>query len=83
MGNILNIQVVATQVQLKVKLHKGLEFRGEEDESVLSQDKTIMTKDVGNVTRDTELTFEYRIMSVKELIKMEDVDLEKLTKLPF
>jgi hypothetical protein len=51
-----------------VKLHKGLEFRNEEDQSVLSEDKTIMTKEIGNVNRDTEITFEYRMKNVKELL---------------
>ena len=68
-------------MQLKVKLHKGIEFRNEE-EDVLSDAKTVLTKDIGNVTRDTEVTFEYRIKPVKDLLEMPDIDLEKLKKLP-
>jgi hypothetical protein len=63
---------------LKVRLHKGIEFRNEDDEKLLNETKTVLTKDIGNVTRDTEVTFEYRLKKVKELIKMEDIDLEKL-----
>jgi hypothetical protein len=80
-GNILNIQVLATQVSLKVKLHKGIEFRNEE-ENLLSIDKTVLSKDIGNVTRDTEVSFEYRLKAIKELIAMEDLNLETLKKLP-
>jgi len=62
-------------------LHKGVEFRNEE-ESLLSSDKTVLTKDIGNVTRDTEVSFEYKMKTLKEILAMEDVDLEKLKKLP-
>lgn len=80
-GNILNISVIATQVQLKVRLHRGIEFRNEDDK-LLSLDKTVMTRDIGNVTRDTEVTFEYRLKKVKELLEMEGLDLETLKTLP-
>jgi hypothetical protein len=70
-------------VTLKVKLHKGIEFRNEDDEKLLSADKTLLTKDIGNVTKDTEVTFEYRMKRVKELLLMDDIDLSTLKKLPF
>ncbi len=49
----------------------------------MSQDKTVLTKDIGNVTKDTEVTFEYRMKRVKELLLMDDLDLETLKNLPF
>ena len=54
-------------MQLKVKLHKGLEFRNE-DPNNLSEDKSLMAKDLGNVTEETEVTFEYRLKSIKDLV---------------
>ena len=66
----------------KVKLHKGLEFRNE-DPSHLSEDKTLMVRELGNVTEDTEITFEYRLKSIKELVKMQDVDLAQISSFPF
>jgi hypothetical protein len=66
----------------KVKLHKGLEFRGE-DPINLSEDKTLMVRDLGNVTEETEITFEYRLKSIKDLVKMEDLDLTKMQFFPF
>lgn len=68
---------------LKVKLHKGIEFRNEDNEKLLNADKTLLTKDIGNVTKDTEVTFEYRMKRVKELLLMDDIDLSTLKKLPF
>lgn len=74
--------VIATNVVTKIKLHKGLEFRNE-DPANLSEDKSLMAKDLGNVTEETEFTFEYRLKSIKDLIKMEDLDLTKIQNFPF
>jgi hypothetical protein len=73
---------LATKVQLKVKLHKGLEFRNEPLTN-LSADKTVLNKDFGNVYADTDLTFEYQLKSVKDLLKMEDIDISKMSHFPF
>jgi hypothetical protein len=66
--------VIATNVVTKIKLHKGLEFRNE-DPVNLSEDKTLMVRDLGSVTQETEITFEYRLKGLKELVKMDDIDL--------
>jgi hypothetical protein len=55
--------VIATKVVSKIKLHKGLEFRNE-DPANLSEDKTVLVRDLGNVTEETEFTFEYRLKSL-------------------
>ena len=34
-----------------------------------------MGKELGNVTEETEVTFEYRLKSIKDLVKMDDIDL--------
>jgi hypothetical protein len=59
-----------------------LEFRNE-DPANLSEDKSLMVRQLGNVTEETEITFEYRLKSIKELVKMEDIDLAKITHFPF
>ena len=63
-------------------MHKGLEFRNE-DPMNLSADKSLMVRNQGNVTEETEITFEYRLKPIKELVKMEEIDLTKITKFPF
>jgi hypothetical protein len=67
---------------LKVKLHKGLCFRNEEDVA-LSEDKSLMVRDIGNVTAETEVTFEYTLKKIRELAKMDNIDLEKMQSFPF
>jgi hypothetical protein len=74
--------VIATKVVSKIKLHKGLEFRNE-DPANLSEDKTVLVRDLGNVTEETEFTFEYRLKSLKDLVQMDDVDLLKIQNFPF
>ena len=42
-----------------------------------------MVRDLGNVTEETEITFEYRLKNLKELVKMEDLDLTQIKAFPF
>jgi hypothetical protein len=81
-ANSLSAPIIASNVVAKVKLHKGLQFRNELDQS-LSEDKTIMVKDLGNVTAETEITFEYTLKSISELVAMEDIDLTEIKSFPF
>ena len=81
-ANILSQPIIASNVVTKVKLHKGLCFRNE-DITQLSEDQTLMVKDIGNVTEDTEITFEYTLKSIRDLAKMSDFDLSKMKSLPF
>jgi hypothetical protein len=73
-SNMLSTPVIASKVSIKVKLHKGLEFRNE-DVASLGDNNTLMVKELGNVTEETEVTFEYRLRAIKELVRMDDVDL--------
>ena len=49
----------------------------------MNQDKTILTKDFGNVTARTDITFEYQLKNVKELIKMTDLDITQIQAFHF
>lgn len=81
-ANILSQPIIASNVVAKVKLHKGMTFRNE-DPDRLSEDMSLMTREIGNVTADTEITFEYTLKKISELVKMEDLDLTKITEIPF
>jgi len=48
-ANILAQPIIASNVVAKVKLHKGLQFRNENPQFV-SEDKTELVRDIGNVT---------------------------------
>lgn len=81
-GNVLNAELIATKVVMKVKIHEGIEFRNE-DKAVLSENNTLLTKELGNVTTDTVVTFEYRMKETDELEKLKNIDMTKVTRLPF
>ena len=42
-----------------------------------------MTRQMGNVMEETEVTFEYKLKSVKDLLKLDDIDMSKITAFPF
>lgn len=69
--------IIATNVSAQIKLHKALEFRNERAKD-LSQGKSLLTKKIGNVTDDTEITFEYRLKSLSTLLRMKDINLTKM-----
>jgi len=81
-ANILSQPIIASNVLVKVKLHKGLQFRNELDQN-LSQDKSLMVRDIGNVTESCEISFEYTLKKISDIARMEDIDLSKLKELPF
>lgn len=74
--------MIATNVVTKVKLHKGLQFRNQDVEN-LNADRTLMAKEMGNVTEESEFTFEYTLKPMKDLVEMDDIDLTKITHFPF
>ena len=79
---VLSIPIIASRVETKVKIHKGLQFRNELDKNV-SDDKTVLTRKFGNVTAGTIFTFEYGMKPISELVEMEDLDMTQITHLPF
>jgi len=78
---VLNEQVIATNVSVKAIIHKALQFRNE-NEKYLSPSKTMLSREIGNATKDTVITFEYSVKPPKELLAMKDVDLSKLNIVP-
>jgi hypothetical protein len=81
-ANILSENIIATNVELRVKLHKGLTFRNE-DATQISKDGSLLRKPIGNATDDQEIIVEYCIKPKTELNKMKDLNFEKLSKIPF
>mmetsp|Transcript_23213 Transcript_23213/g.20586 ORF Transcript_23213/g.20586 Transcript_23213/m.20586 type:complete len:322 (+) Transcript_23213:215-1180(+) len=81
-ANIFSTPIIATDVRMKVYLHTAMEFRNEEEE-FLNEQKNIFTKEYGNVTSDSEVTFEYKVKSVEELRKSKDFDIKNLSKIYF
>ena len=43
----------------------------------------MLKRELGNVTEETEITFEYRLKSLKDIVEMDDIDLTKIESFPF
>ena len=57
---IFALKSIATNVEIKIKLHKALMFRNEQKDN-LRDDGTLLVRKLGNVNEDTEITFEYTL----------------------
>jgi len=79
---MLSVPVIATNVDAKVKLHKGLQFRNELPQD-LSEDKTMLARRFGNATAETIFTFEYGMKPISQLLDLTDLDMTKITHFPF
>ena len=44
---------------------------------------SLLVKDLGNVTEDTEVTIEYTLKKISQLLEMEDLDLTEIKSFPF
>ena len=69
--------MIATNVEAKVKLHQGLQFRNELSENI-SADKSLLTRQLGNVTAESTFTFEYGMKPLDTLLAMEETDMSFL-----
>jgi hypothetical protein len=71
-ANILEDEVFAVETEVKMILHRGLAFL-----DPVFEGKSVATKDVGNVTALSNVSFEYRVRG-------EDLALiSQQTRLPF
>uniref|UniRef100_A0A1X7VU90 Uncharacterized protein n=1 Tax=Amphimedon queenslandica TaxID=400682 RepID=A0A1X7VU90_AMPQE len=59
-GSILSNPVIATDVVTKIIVHNGMYFRTEDSK------ENVVVKQVGNVTADTEITYEYGVRKVTD-----------------
>mmetsp|Transcript_6738 Transcript_6738/g.12015 ORF Transcript_6738/g.12015 Transcript_6738/m.12015 type:complete len:734 (+) Transcript_6738:2743-4944(+) len=78
-ANILSTPLIATRVTAIVKINRGLTFRNAEEDVV---DETTLKQELGNVTADTEFTFEYYVRPKRELDAL-GIDLDRVDKLTF
>jgi len=80
-ANILKDEVLATKVEVKIRLHEALSFRHEKAE-FLKDHGSLFNKLLGNVTGKTEVTFEYQTKTEKELENL-GIDIGNILELPF
>lgn len=82
-GSVLANPIVATNVSVTLMLHKGLRFKDVADESERSGSAVNkVVRDIGNVTEESAVTFEYGMRSKSELAAA-GIDIKALKSLPF
>ena len=64
-ASILEQQVIATNVEATLILHRGLYIRNPDDPQEKLQ---TIKRDIGNVTKQTEITFEYGVQNKEGLL---------------
>ena len=77
--NLLKDQIIATNVSVKVRLHKALEFANEVYGTIMG---STMFREIGNATGKTEMTFEYKARSLEELKKIPNFDIATMKVIP-
>jgi len=75
---VLANPVVATNVSVTLLLHRGLRFKEEDVDSAANK----VVRDIGNVTSDSAVTFEYGLRSKPDLAAA-GIDIKALKALPF
>jgi hypothetical protein len=75
----MNETIIATNVQVNIRLHKALEFAHEATGIIKGSE---MIRDIGNATANTEMTFEYKIRKLEEVKKIPNFDCAKIKTIP-
>ena len=73
--------MVATKVRFEVRIHKCFEFANVLFVQ-LSMDNSCLNREVGNATKDTMISFEYRVKPMDSLKKMNIQDLSSIKQCP-
>lgn len=78
---LLSEKVIATNVTVKVRLHRALRFVGV-PESYLSPDGSVYTQPIGSANRDTSVVCKYSMKSIKDLERMKGIDYFRMMQVP-
>ncbi|CAF0741925.1 unnamed protein product [Adineta steineri] len=79
-ASILEQQVIATNVEATLIVHRGLYIRNPDNPD---EKLGIIKRNIGNVTKQTEVTFEFGIRNKQEVKEKYHIDLDQLEQLPF
>ncbi|CAF2229853.1 unnamed protein product [Rotaria magnacalcarata] len=79
-ASILEQKIIATNVEATLIVHRGLYIRNPDN---LDEKLEKIKRDIGNVTKQTEVTFEFGVRNKEELKEKYNIDLDQLEQLPF
>ena len=81
-NDLLENEVIASEVEIKMNLNKCMTFRDKEEKDMVNVGATISEK-LGNVTKETETYFELKFKKALKLAEMKDINFDKLKNLIF
>jgi len=81
-NDLLENNVIASDVEVKLHLNKCMTFRDEEKINMLNDESTYYKK-IGNAARETETYHELKFKSSIKLAEYKDIDFDKLDNLTF
>jgi len=81
-NDLLENNVIASDVEVKLNLNKCMTFRDEEKKDLSNDDSTYSTK-LGNAVRETETYHELKFKSSTKLAEYKEIDFDQLKNLIF
>ena len=81
-NDLLENEVLASEVNVKMNLNKCMTFRDEEEKDMTNDGATIAKK-LGNVTKETETYLELKFKKAIKLAEMDDINFDELKNLIF
>ena len=81
-NDLLENNVIASDVEVKLNLNKCMTFRDEEKINLINDDSTYTTK-IGNAVRETETYHELKFKSSIKLAEYKDINFDQLKNLIF
>ena len=81
-NDLLENQVIASGVEIKMNLNKCMTFR-DQDIIDLKNDESSLVKKIGNATRETETYYELKFKHAEKLAEMKDINFDELKNLIF
>ena len=82
LDGLIQKNLIAMKVKVKVQLHRAFEFRNEESK-VWGEIINLLKRSLGNVYEDTEISFEYKVKELSELNNLDDFEISNLDQVPF
>jgi len=84
-SSLLSTEVIATDVKLKLRIHKAMSFRNENllKISELSNNESTLSRSIGNATSDTEVYTEFHFKSSESISQLKDIKFETIKNVPF
>ena len=81
-NDLLDNEVIASGVEIKMNLSKCLTFR-DQDKKDLKNEESSLVKKLGNVTKETEDYYEFKFKHAVKLSEIKEIDFDELKNVTF